>query len=210
MALITTGFGHDTTAAEAVAGIDLTGRRVVVTGGGSGIGIETARALAASGADVTIAVRDMAQGAAAAAGIGASTQQAVRVAHLDLADQDSVAEFTAAWDGPLDVLVANAGVMASPEARTPEGWELQFATNHLGHLALALGLHPALAAAGAARIGSVSSGGHRASPVVSTTSTSCAGPTSRGPPTASRRPRTCCSPSRPPAAGRGTASPPTP
>jgi NAD(P)-dependent dehydrogenase (short-subunit alcohol dehydrogenase family) len=166
MALITTGFGHDTTAAEAVAGIDLTGRRVVVTGGGSGIGIETARALAAAGADVTIAVRDMAQGAAAAAGIGASTQQAVRVAHLDLADQDSVAEFTAAWDGPLDVLVANAGVMASPEARTPEGWELQFATNHLGHLALALGLHPALAAAGAARIVSVSSGGHRASPVV--------------------------------------------
>jgi NAD(P)-dependent dehydrogenase (short-subunit alcohol dehydrogenase family) len=72
----------------------------------------------------------------------------------------------AAWTGPLDVLIANAGVMDAPAAWTPAGWELQFATNHLGHLALALGLHGALAAAGGARIVSVSSSGHGGSPVV--------------------------------------------
>ncbi len=167
MALITTGFGHDTTALEAVAGIDLAGRRTIVTGGASGIGIETARALAQAGAQVTLAVRDTAQGDAVAADISATTGNAgVRVAHLDLADQDSVRAFTEGWEGPLHILVNNAGVMASPETRTPEGWELQFATNHLGHLALALGLHPALASAGTARIVSVSSSGHRASPVV--------------------------------------------
>ncbi|MEV4327419.1 SDR family NAD(P)-dependent oxidoreductase [Microbispora rosea] len=90
----------------------------------------------------------------------------VLVAPLDLADRASVAAFVAGWEGPLHILVNNAGVMACPEARTPEGWELQFATNHLGHFALATGLHPALAAAGGARVVSVSSSAHLRSPVV--------------------------------------------
>ncbi len=72
----------------------------------------------------------------------------------------------AAWDGPLHILVNNAGIMACPLMRTPEGWEMQFATNHLGHFALATGLHDALAAAGGARVVSVSSSGHLRSPVV--------------------------------------------
>jgi NAD(P)-dependent dehydrogenase (short-subunit alcohol dehydrogenase family) len=91
--------------------------------------------------------------------IAATTGNArVRVAPLDLADRASVAWFVAAWDGPLHILVNNAGVMASPEMRTPEGWEMQFATNHFGHFALATGLRRALAAAGEARVVSVSSG----------------------------------------------------
>lgn len=165
--LITTPFSAETTAAEVVAGIDLSGHRAIVTGGASGIGVETARALAGAGADVTLAVRDAAAGRRTAKDIIATTGNArVQVAPLDLADLASIAKFVAAWDGPLHMLVNNAGVMASPERRTPEGWELQFATNHLGHFALANGLHNALAAAGGARIVSVSSSGHLASPVI--------------------------------------------
>jgi NAD(P)-dependent dehydrogenase (short-subunit alcohol dehydrogenase family) len=102
---------------------------------------------------VTIAVRNV-EAAAAAIGHG------VRVAPLDLASRASVAAFVDAWTGPLHILVNNAGIMANPETRTPEGWELQFATNHLGHFQLATGLHRALAAAGRARVVVVSSVGH--------------------------------------------------
>ena len=144
-ALISTPFGPASTAAEVIAGVDLTGRRAVVTGGSSGIGQETARVLAGAGAEVTLAVRDLAAGQRAAAEIAAAGGGNVLVARLDLADQASVGEFTAAWQGPLHILVNNAGIMAVPEQRTPEGWELQFATNHLGHFALANGLHSALA-----------------------------------------------------------------
>ncbi|MFJ3216069.1 SDR family NAD(P)-dependent oxidoreductase [Kitasatospora sp. NPDC086801] len=164
---LTTPFGAESTAAEVVSGTDLTGRRAVVTGGASGIGVETARALASAGAQVTLAVRNLDAGARTAEDITATTgNKDVRVAPLDLADQASVAAFVAAWDGPLHILVNNAGVMASPELRTPEGWELQFATNHLGHFALATGLHPALARDGGARVVSVSSSAHHRSPVV--------------------------------------------
>ncbi len=159
---ITTPFTAESTAADVIAGIDLSGRHAIVTGGGSGIGIETARALAGAGAEVTIAVRNLDQGSAAAAEIG----QRVTVALLDLADPASIAAFVDAWDEPLHILVNNAGVMAAPLMRTPQGWEMQFATNHLGHFALATGLHPALAAAGGARIVSVSSSAHHRSPVV--------------------------------------------
>src|SRR5205823_6334318 len=120
-----------------------------------------------AGAEVTLAVRDQAAGERTAEDIIATTgNKQVLVAPLDLADQASVAAFVAGWDGPLHVLVNNAGVMASPETRTPEGWESQFATNHLGHFALATGLHQALAAAGGARVVSVSSSAHLRSPVV--------------------------------------------
>jgi NAD(P)-dependent dehydrogenase (short-subunit alcohol dehydrogenase family) len=167
MTRFTTEFGHDSTAAEVTRGIDLTGRRIVVTGAASGIGVETARALAGAGAEVTLAVRNVEAGESTAREISASTGNPnVDVQYLDLADRASIAAFTGQWSGPLHVLVNNAGVMASPELHTPEGWELQFATNHLGHLALALGLHDALAAAGSARIVALSSSAHRRSPVV--------------------------------------------
>jgi NAD(P)-dependent dehydrogenase (short-subunit alcohol dehydrogenase family) len=159
--LITTTFGHSSTAAEVVEGIDLTGKRAIVTGAASGIGIETARALAGAGAAVTLAVRDVKRGAEVAREIGAG------VAPLELTELASVAAFVDAWDDPLDILVNNAGVMSIQEKRlTDRGYELQFATNHLGHFALAVGLHDALAAAGNARIVAVSSSGHLRSPVV--------------------------------------------
>jgi NAD(P)-dependent dehydrogenase (short-subunit alcohol dehydrogenase family) len=164
---ITTPFGAQSTAAEVIGGADLHGRRAIVTGGSSGIGVETARVLARAGAEVTLAVRDTAAGDRTAAQIAVPAGPAVRVGRLDLADPASVAEFTADWSGPLDLLINNAGVMALPSLQlTPQGWEMQFATNHLGHFALARGLHPALAAAGDARIVSLTSRGHLRSPVV--------------------------------------------
>ena len=166
MSRITTPFTQDTTAAEVVGGVDLTGRRAVVTGGASGIGVETVRALAAAGAEVTLAVRNTAAGERVAAQIIDTTgNNHVFVAPIELADRASVRAFAATWDGPLHILVNNAGVMAEPLTRTPEGWEHQFATNHLGHFGLALGLHGALAAAGDARIVSVSSSAHLRSDV---------------------------------------------
>jgi NAD(P)-dependent dehydrogenase (short-subunit alcohol dehydrogenase family) len=164
---IRTAFGFHSTAAEVARGVDLTGRRVVVTGAASGIGVETARALAGTGAEVTLAVRNLEAGRRVAADVRASTgNPLVHVAFLELADLASVAAFAAAWDGPLHVLVNNAGVMAMPEQYTAQGWEMQLATNHLGHFALALGLRRALTADGAARLVSVSSSAHQRSPVV--------------------------------------------
>ncbi|GAA1564829.1 SDR family NAD(P)-dependent oxidoreductase [Kribbella sancticallisti] len=167
MSRITTPFTRESTADQVIGGVDLTGRRAVVTGGASGIGVETARVLAAAGAEVTLAVRNLTAGEQAAAEITASTgNQSVFVAPIELADRSSVRSFADNWQGPLHILVTNAGVMAEPLNRTPEGWEHQFATNHLGHFGLALGLHPALAAAGNARIVSVSSSAHLRSGVV--------------------------------------------
>ncbi|MEG4584667.1 SDR family NAD(P)-dependent oxidoreductase [Microcoleus sp. MOSTC5] len=167
MSLIKTPFGQHSTAAEVVKGIDLSGKRAIVTGAASGIGIETARALARTGAEVTLAVRDINAGQKTAADITTTTGNGnIHVALLDLTDRASIATFVDAWNEPLHILVNNAGVMALPEQYTSEGWEMQFATNHLGHFALTLGLHHALAAAGAARIVSVSSSGHLLSPVV--------------------------------------------
>src|SRR5262245_60460908 len=120
----TTPFGATAIAAEVIAGVDLTGRRAIVTGAASGIGAETARALASAGADVTLAVRDTAAGDRVAREITTGTgNAAVHVAALDLADPDSVAAFVEQWHGPLHILVANAGVMATPERRTAQGWE---------------------------------------------------------------------------------------
>ena len=163
---LTTPFNAQSTAAEVIAGIDLVDRRAIVTGGASGIGIETARALAGAGAEVTLAVRNVEAGRRTAEDILDTTGNKVLVAPLDLADQASVASFVAGWDGPLHILINNAGIMASPLMRTPQGWEMQFATNHLGHFALATGLHSALTSAGGARVVSVSSSAHHQSPVV--------------------------------------------
>jgi NAD(P)-dependent dehydrogenase (short-subunit alcohol dehydrogenase family) len=149
-------------------GVDLHGKQAVVTGGASGIGAETARALAGAGAEVVLAVRDVEAGARVAKEIAAKTGNAgVAAAPLELTDRASVASFVDGWQGPLDILVNNAGIMALPELhRTREGWELQFATNYLGHFNLARGLHEALASAGGARIVSVTSNAHRTSPIV--------------------------------------------
>jgi NAD(P)-dependent dehydrogenase (short-subunit alcohol dehydrogenase family) len=165
---ITTPYGFTSTAAEVIAGVDLSGKRAIVTGASSGIGVETARALAGAGAAVTLAVRNTEAGEQVAADIRESTgNEAVTVGALELSDLTSVRTFAAAWSGPLDILVNNAGVMAIQELTlSTSGHEMQFATNHLGHFALALLLHDTLAAAGSARIVSVSSGGHLRSPVV--------------------------------------------
>jgi NAD(P)-dependent dehydrogenase (short-subunit alcohol dehydrogenase family) len=163
-------YGPATTAADIVADLDLHGRRAVVTGASSGIGTETARALASAGAEVTLAVRNLEAGRKAADGIADELPPGagvLRVSPLDLADPASVAGFVSAWTGPLHILVNNAGVMALPRlTRTPAGYEMQFATNHLGHFALARGLHRWLGEAGGARVVSVASIGHQFCPVV--------------------------------------------
>jgi NAD(P)-dependent dehydrogenase (short-subunit alcohol dehydrogenase family) len=127
------------------------------------------RALAQAGAAVTIAARKADVAAAVAAEVRQSTgNDAVDFVTLELTDRASIDALVAAWEGPLDILVDNAGVMALQELTlAPDGHEMQFATNHLGHFRLALGLHDALAAApGGARLVSLSSRGHLSSPVI--------------------------------------------
>ena len=140
---------------------DLRGRTAVVTGANSGLGFSTALELARHGADVTLACRDAAKGAAALGRLRIELPMAhARVAALDVANLASVQSFAAAWtrdhDG-LDILVNNAGVMATPFRRTVDGFEQQFGTNHLGHFALTGHLLPALLARSAARVVTVSS-----------------------------------------------------
>ncbi len=166
---ITTPFDGTSTTDDVIAGVHLTGKRAVITGASSGLGAEAARALASTGAEVTLAVRNTDAGQKVAADITATTGNTnIHVAHLDLDERASIDAFAAAWQGPLDILINNAGIMALPElTRTADGWEQQFATNHLGHFALTLALHDALAAAeGTARVVVVSSATHHASPVV--------------------------------------------
>ena len=168
--LITTRFDGSSTAEEVVADVDLHGLRAVVTGASSGIGAETARVLALAGADVTLAVRDTTAGARVADRIAASAGELrPAVAAIDLADPGSVARFARDWDGPLHLLVNNAGLVTAGLERTREGWEHQFATNHLGHFALTWALGDALAQGArdrrTARIVSVSSTAHMRAPV---------------------------------------------
>lgn len=140
-------------------------RSIVVTGANNGIGLVTARELAGRGARVTLAVRDVAKGAAAQASIRDRHPHAeVEVAELDLASLGSVQRFSDRWieaGRPLDVLINNAGVMATPRRSTADGFELQFGTNHLGHFALTGRLLPALLAASEPRVVTVSSQAHR-------------------------------------------------
>ncbi|MGZ4196316.1 MAG: SDR family NAD(P)-dependent oxidoreductase [Solirubrobacteraceae bacterium] len=165
---VRTPFGERSTAAEVAAGVDLTDRRAIVTGASSGIGVETARVLADQGAAVTLAVRDTATGESVAASIRTSTgSDLVDVRQLELADPASVDAFVDGWNGPLDILINNAGVMAIPDRTlTPRGDELHFATNHLGHFQLATGLHAALRASGSARVVSLSSTAHLYCPIL--------------------------------------------
>jgi NAD(P)-dependent dehydrogenase (short-subunit alcohol dehydrogenase family) len=132
---------------------DQTGRTVIITGANSGIGRGAARALAAKGAHVVLAVRNLAKGRDAAAPLGGDTE----VRELDLASLDSVRAFAAAWDGPIDVLINNAGVMIPPAGTTADGFETQFGTNHLGHFALTNLLLPQITG----RVVTVSSTAHK-------------------------------------------------
>jgi NAD(P)-dependent dehydrogenase (short-subunit alcohol dehydrogenase family) len=132
---------------------DMSGRSVIVTGANSGIGRAAARALAAAGARVVLAVRDIDKGRAAAAGMPGQAE----VRALDLARLASVRDFAAGWQGGVDVLINNAGVMAPPLGRTADGFELQFGTNHLGHFALTNLLLERIGG----RVVTVSSNGHR-------------------------------------------------
>ncbi|WP_326777916.1 SDR family NAD(P)-dependent oxidoreductase [Streptomyces sp. NBC_01445] len=157
---IGSGFGARSSADDVLAGIDLTGRLALVTGGYSGIGAETTRALAKAGARVVVPARRVGAAQENLAGI-----DGVEVEEMDLGDLDSVRAFAErflATGRPLDIVIDSAGIMACPETRVGPGWEAQFATNHLGHFALINRLWPALEPGGA-RVVSVSSTGHHAS-----------------------------------------------
>ncbi len=168
MTLIKTNFGFHSTADEVISGTDLRGKRAIVTGGASGIGIETVKTLAKAGAEVTIAARNVEAGKKVADELIETTgNNRVHVAPLDLDNLSSINHFVDNWKGALDILINNAGVMAIPQfQKTPEGIEMQFMTNHLGHFALSMGLHQALKSAGSARIVVVASNGHLFSPIV--------------------------------------------
>jgi NAD(P)-dependent dehydrogenase (short-subunit alcohol dehydrogenase family) len=131
----------------------MSGRKVIVTGANSGIGRAAATSLAAAGAHVVLAVRDLEKGRAAAAAMPGATE----VRELDLASLESVRAFASGWQGELDLLINNAGVMVPPLTRTPDGFELQFGTNHLGHFALTNLLLEHVTG----RVVTVSSTGHR-------------------------------------------------
>ncbi|MEM7412042.1 MAG: SDR family NAD(P)-dependent oxidoreductase [Myxococcota bacterium] len=163
-------FGHDTTTEEVLEGLDLTGQRALVTGGSGGLGEETARALAAKGAEVIVTARDLAKGEAAIEGIRKATgNPKVSMEALELDSLDSIRAFAdrflSRYDA-LQLLINNAGVMACPQGKTQDGFEMQFGTNHLGHFLLTGLIAPALLRGAPARIVSVSSRGHQMSPVV--------------------------------------------
>lgn len=166
---ITAGLDPYTDAAVVAQGHDLTGRTAIVTGGATGIGIETARALAGAGAEVMLAVRNRDAGEKAAADINASVgAERASVGMVDLSDLASVALFAQAWgDRPLHMLINNAGVMACPQSYTVDDLEMQIGTNHFGHYLLAMGLARALMngeeAGRTARVVALTSVGHRRS-----------------------------------------------
>ncbi|MEO1553751.1 MAG: oxidoreductase [Pseudomonadota bacterium] len=156
---IGSGFGAKTPAADVVQGIDLSGKNVIVTGGYSGIGIEEVRALAGVGAKVTVPARRPDAAKEALSEVSGD----IEVATMDLADIGSVQKFAdeyVATGRSLDILINNAGIMACPLERVGPGWERQFGVNHLGHMALAVGLLPALQKARSSRLVALSSTAH--------------------------------------------------
>lgn len=160
---LSSGFTAQSTATEVLSGVDLTGRTAIVTGGYSGLGIETVAALVGAGAQVIVPAR---RPEVAWAALDARGLSAVEVETLDLADLVSVRAFAErflATGRGLDILINNAAIMASPQALVGDGWESQFATNHLGHFVLTNLLWPALVADGGARVVALSSTGHKLS-----------------------------------------------
>jgi NAD(P)-dependent dehydrogenase (short-subunit alcohol dehydrogenase family) len=162
-------FGARSTADDVLAGVDLTGKRILVTGVSSGIGLETSRALVARGADVVGAARDLAKADSATAAVRAAAVVSganIELVELDLASLANVracADALLADGRPFDIIIANAGVMATPQGQTRDGFETQFGTNHLGHFVLVNRIASLLRAGG--RLVMVSSGGHRFSDV---------------------------------------------
>lgn len=161
---INSGFNGASTAEEVIKDIDLSGKVAIVTGGYSGLGLETVRVLCLAGAKVIVPTRDRDKAVHALEGI-----EGVEIELMDLLDPASIDAFSdkfLASGQPLHILVNSAGIMACPLARDPRGYELQFATNHLGHFQLVTRLWPALVSANGARVVSVSSWGHHYSPLV--------------------------------------------
>ncbi len=159
------GFQAKSTGAEVVAGRDLTGRIAIVTGGYSGLGLETVRALAGQGAKVVVPVRSPAKAAETLAGVSGD----VSTVPMDLADLKTVRRFADEMSAALprlDLLINNAGIMACPETRVGPGWEAQFGVNHMGHFALTEALMPLLAKARAPRVVALSSTGHKLSDIL--------------------------------------------
>lgn len=159
---VNSGWPAKSTGVQVIAGSDLAGKVAVVTGGYSGIGLETVRALAAKGVRVIVPVRDRAKAGPALAGVTGR----VEMGDMDLGRIDSVRRFADSLLASLprlDLLINNAGIMACPETRVGPGWEAQFGTNHLGHMALALGLMDLLRRTGPTRVVSLSSTGHKIS-----------------------------------------------
>jgi NAD(P)-dependent dehydrogenase (short-subunit alcohol dehydrogenase family) len=151
------GFGLRTSAMDILQGRDLKGQTAIVTGGYSGLGLETVRALASAGARVVVAARRPDAAAQALADVAGT----IEIGELDLSDPTSIDAFGAAFEGPLHMLINNAAIMANPLTRDARGYESQFATNHLGHFQLVARLWAALVAAEGARVVSLSSIGHR-------------------------------------------------
>lgn len=162
---IGSGFHDKSTAAEVIEGIDLSGKNAIVTGGYSGIGLETVRALASAGARVTVPARRLDTAEAALADVAGD----IEIAAMDLADLASVEKFTREYDETgrgLDILINNAGIMACPLERVGPGWESQFGINHLGHMAMSLALAPAMQRTENSRLVALSSIGHARSDII--------------------------------------------
>ena len=153
-------YERETTAEEIARAADLGGRLAVITGATSGIGAETARALAIAGADLVIGVRNVAAGEQVAGQIAAEAKGEIRVMPLELSDLASVIDFAERIARPVDLLIANAGVSKTPDSHLPNGLETRFATNHLGHFLLACRLRARMAKQGA-RLIVVSSAAHK-------------------------------------------------
>jgi NAD(P)-dependent dehydrogenase (short-subunit alcohol dehydrogenase family) len=161
---IHSGFGARSTARDVLAGVDLTGKNAIVTGGYSGLGLETTRALLTAGAHVTVPARDMAKASGALDNARMAYPHALHIAPCDLSQPESILAFANAFLGKtnaLHILINNAAIMACPLARDAQGHESQFATNHLGHFRMTAALWPALRNANGARVVQLSSIGHR-------------------------------------------------
>lgn len=157
-------FGRDSTAEEIARAADLRGRQIVLTGASSGIGAETARTLALTGAELVLGVRDVAAGTALVSTFDRDAQNRIKLWALDLSDLASVEGFARHVSGPVDILINNAGVSKTPNAHLPNGLDVRFATNHLGHFVLAHLLYPQMKLRGA-RIVVLSSAAHKGCPV---------------------------------------------